>query len=174
MDETAVGLENFGAAQGDAAEQFPQVQGGGDGHADGMKGAQLGNPLLCLEGNLAASQGSAELSADGQEGLFFFLGKPAGFVSKQGKDAIRGDVVEDGEKAQESKCGKGRGKGRGKQGQLRAVRDQNRGFLRDAIGQRTFFRRGTHIRGESGWLAADRLQEKAALVEVPKKEGAKG
>ena len=54
MQDTAVGLENLGAAQGDALKQFPQVQGGADGHSDGMEGVQLRDSLLGLQRDLTA------------------------------------------------------------------------------------------------------------------------
>ena len=46
----SVRLEDFGAGQGDPVQELVQLQGGGDGHPDAVKGAELGDPPSWPEG----------------------------------------------------------------------------------------------------------------------------
>jgi hypothetical protein len=112
VQDAAVGLENLGAAQGDPVKQLSQVQGGTDGHADGVKGVQLGDALLGLQGDLTAPQGAGNLPADHGEEIPLLIRNLPGLCAQERQNAVKEDVVENGKEGQKAKSRQGLGEGR--------------------------------------------------------------
>ena len=105
----SVRLQDFGAGQGDPVQKLVQLQGRGDGHPDAVKGAELGDPPLGLEGELAAADRGGNLAADDREQELLLGVEEAGRFSSQHQDPVKENVVGNGKCREKRKGGKGTG-----------------------------------------------------------------